>query len=179
MFGRYKYSKTEMDKLLKSITVLVDTREHDEKNDHILQFFDAKSIPWKKMKLDQGDYSFYVPKDEELGIIRDTYFDREIIVERKNSLEEISGNLSSNDRSRIKTELALAPPKKILLIENGSYKDMALGNYKTQYDKKSFLGSIHSFWHEFDLPVVFMPDRNFTGLFIINYFRYYLRGLIK
>lgn len=167
-----------MDKLLKSITVLVDTREQDGKHDHILNFFDARSIPWKQMKLDQGDYSFYIPKDEDLGIIRDTYFDREIILERKNSLEEISGNLT-NERSRIKTEFALAPPRKVLLIEGGSYKDIALGNYKTQYDKNSFLASIHSIWHEFDIPVMFMPDKNYTGLFIIDYFRYYLRGLIK
>ena len=178
MIGRYKYSKTEIDKILNSMVILVDTREHEGKNDHILNFFDSKNIQYKKLKLDQGDYSFYLPKDDELCIFRDTYFDKEIIVERKNSLEEISGNMA-NERSRIKTELALAPPHKILLIENGSYKDIATGNYKTQYDKKSFLGSIHSLWHEFELPVVFMPDNNLTGLFIVNYFRYYLGGLIK
>lgn len=178
MFGRYKYTKTEMDKLLKSITVLIDTRERENKHDHILQFFEAKNIPWKQMKLDQGDYSFYVPKDEDLGIIRDTYFDKEIIIERKKDLSEISGNLTA-ERTRIKTEFALAPQRKVLLIESGSYKDIALGNYKTQYDKNSFLASIHSIWHEFNIPVMFMPDKNYTGLFIINYFRYYLRDLVK
>lgn len=160
------------------MTILVDTREHDGKNDHILNYFDSKNISWKRYKLDYGDYSFMVPKNEELSIPRDLYFDRRIIIERKANLEEFSGNLTES-RDRIKKEFALAPPKKVLLIENGGYDDMVMGRYNTKYDSKSYWASIHSLWHQFDIPTVFMPDKKFTGMFIRGYFYYYLRDIIK
>ena len=69
MLERYHYTQTELDKLLNSMVVLVDTREHDGKNDHILNYFDSKGIAWKKQKLDYGDYSCMLPANEELGIV--------------------------------------------------------------------------------------------------------------
>lgn len=169
-----------MDKILNSMTVLVDTREHDGKNQHILDYFDAKGISWKKQKLGFGDYSFMVPADDSLGINRDLYFDKDIIVERKANLEEFSINMTAKDeRSRIKKELSLSPKHKVIVIENGSYVDMVNGNYDTKYDSKAYWASVHSLWHEFDVPFIFMPDSRYTGMFIRGYFYYYLRRLIK
>lgn len=45
MLELYHYSQPEQEKLLKSMTVLVDTREHKGKNNHILNYFDSKQIP--------------------------------------------------------------------------------------------------------------------------------------
>lgn len=143
-----------------------------------MNYFDSKKISWKKHKLDFGDYSFIIPASEELGILRDLWFDHKIIVERKNSLEEIS-QCFTESRDRLKKELALAPENKIMIIEQGSYSDMVNGKYNTRYDQKSFWASYHSFWHEFNLPIIFIPDRNYTGMFIRGYFQYYLRGIIK
>lgn len=149
MLDLMHFTKSEQDELLKSITILVDTREHDGKNEHILSYFDSKKIPWIKHKLDYGDYSFMVPSNEKLKIPKDLYFTGEIMVERKGSLEEISGNLT-NDRDRLKKELALSPNHKVMIIENGDYGDIITGNYSTKYEPRSFYASIHSFWHEFD-----------------------------
>lgn len=160
------------------MTILVDTRERDGKNDHILSYFDSKYIPWKKQKLDYGDYSFMIPADDKLGIPRDLYFNDKIMIERKANLDELIGNIVK-DRSRLKKEFALAPPTKIMIIENASYADVINGNYMGHYDPKSFYGTIHSFWHEFDIPIIFMPDPKYTGVFIRGYFQYYLRGIIK
>lgn len=44
-----------MDELISSMVILVDTRE--KVNDHILEYFDKKSITYKKKALDYGDYS--------------------------------------------------------------------------------------------------------------------------
>lgn len=166
--------------MLDSIVIICDTREHQDKNNHILNYFDAKNIPWKKMKLPYGDYSFMVPADNELGIPRDLYFDKKCVIERKANLEEFSGNVTSNsERSRVKKELALAPPKKVIIIENGSYGDVIDGNYNTKYDSKSYWATIHSFWHEFDVPFVFMKDSKYTGVFIRGFFTYYLRQIVK
>lgn len=160
------------------MTIIVDTREKVGKNDHILNYFDDKNISWVRQKLDYGDYSFYIPVNESLGIQRDIYFDREIIVERKANLDELSVNLT-RDNSRLKKELALAPEHKVLVIENGSYADMIGGKYRGNYPAKSFYGSFHSMWHEFNLPIVFMPDKRYTGMFIKGYFMYYLKNIIK
>lgn len=178
MLDLYHFTKSEQDKLLKSITIICDTREHENGNKHITDYFDSKSIAWKKATLAQCDYSFYIPKNDELNIPRDLYFDRKIAIERKNSLDEFAGNIGE-DRSRLKKEFSQAPKTKIIIIENGSFVDLVNGCYRSNYNPKSYYGTMFSFWHEFDLPFIFMPDKRYTGMFIIGYFQYYLRNIIK
>lgn len=178
MLELFHYTKTEQEKLLKSMTILVDTREHDGKNTHILKYFDSNKIPWKKLKLDHGDYSFYIPANEDLQIPRDLYFTNEICIERKASLSEWAGNLV-DDRQAIKKKFTLAPRHTILLIENGTYEDMIRGNYHSNYSPKSYWGSYHSIMNEFDVPIMFMPNPAYTGAFIYGNFYYYLHGIIK
>ena len=138
MLGKYKYTEAEEKELLSSIVILVDTKE--KVNNHITDYFDAHGIPYKKKALQNGDYSFYVPKNEKLSIMRDTYFNDEIFIERKANLEELSANLSA-ERARFEKEMATAKAKKkYLLIENAGYEDVVNGNYDTQYNKKSYLG---------------------------------------
>lgn len=175
MINSYRYTDKEKDSLVKSMVILVDTRE--QKNEHILKYFEQRNIQYKIMKLDYGDYSFMIPFNEELCIPRDLYFDNSIVIERKGNLEELSKNFTK-DRDRLKKEFALSPKNKILLIENGSYKDLVDGNYDTKYNSKSYWASFHSFWHEYELPIVFMPEQNYTGLFIRGYFTYYLKKII-
>lgn len=176
MLNLYKYTDKEKEALRNSMVILVDTRE--QKNDHVLKYFDDQGVKYKSQKLDYGDYSFMLPKNEELSIPRDISFAKEIMVERKGSLEEISGNLT-NGRDRLEKEFALAPKNKVLLIENATYGDMVMGNYDTKYNRKSFWSSIHSFWHKYDIPVFFLGNNKFSGMFIRGYFEYYLHNIIK
>ena len=117
------------------MTILVDTREKN--NSHLCEYWDRKGVLYKKKALDYGDYSFMIPKNAILDIPRDVYFDKEIMVERKGSAEELSGNLTK-ERDRLEKELSLAPKTKVILLENCSYVDIATGNYNTQYNKKSY-----------------------------------------
>lgn len=176
MLDKFYYTDKELDELVKSQVILVDTREKN--NQHLLDAWDKAKIPHKKKALERGDYSFMLPANERLNIPRDLYFDKEVIVERKGSLEEISGNLTK-ERDRLEKELALAPLTKVLLIENAQYKDICTGNYKTEYNKKSFLASLHSFWFRYNMPVFFMPEKEFSGVFIKKYFEYYLKENIR
>lgn len=157
------------------MVIIVDTRE--QKNEHILSYFDKAGIKHVSRKLEYGDYSFYIPANEELDIPRDLYFDKEIIVERKGSLEEISGNFTTS-RDRLEKEFTLAPERKVLLIE-GDYGKLVSGNYNTQYSNKAFWASIHVMWHRYDLPTFFMPDNRYSGCFIFGYFRYYLKEYLR
>lgn len=165
-----------MKKLINSMIILVDTREQENK--HITDYFDAKKISYKTKSLPYGDYSFMIPKNDELGIPRDLVFYRHMMIERKASLEELSGNLST-DRSRLEKELALAPDRKVLLVENASYMDLVNGNYRTDYKAGSFMATLQTFWHRYDFPVMWMPDRRYSGLFIRQYCEYYLKEQLK
>ena len=176
MIQQFKFSDKEQEELLKSIVILVDTRE--KVNQNITDYFDKKSILYKKKSLSYGDYSFYLPAKPDLSIPRDLYFDNQIVIERKASLEELSNNLAK-ERDRFEKELSLCKAQMILLIENANYSDIITGNYNTQYNKKSFLGSLHSFQFKYNLPFFFMPDNKYSPVFIYATFTYWLRDYIK
>lgn len=173
----YRYTKSEIKKLLKSLTVLVDTRE--QKNIHIRGYLDKNCIEHKSKKLDFGDYSFYLPENKELGIMRPIYFNDQISIERKASLTELSGNFTHN-RTQFENELIRSTGSKlILLVENErGYQDIIDHNYKTQYNPKSFLATLHSFKHRYDLDTVFIKPE-LAGNYIYYSFYYYLRNYLK
>ncbi len=91
MITSCKFTLDEIKKLSKSMVVLVDSREKE--NRHILDYFDKHSIAHQPSKLDYGDYSFMLPSPGPSPSQEDVYFHREIVIERKSGLEELSGNL--------------------------------------------------------------------------------------
>lgn len=175
MLSYYKYTDKQKEELLKSIVILIDTKE--KSNKWITDYFDEKKIPYKSKSLTQGDYSFYLPKNEELAIPLDLYFDKEIVVERKANLDEVSNNLSK-ERERFEKELTLFKGKMFLLIECANYSDIYLNNYNTQYNKKSFLGSLHSFTYKYNIDIMFMPTKEHSGVYLFCTFYYYLKSLL-
>ena len=177
MLEKYKYTETDQKKLLNSISIIVDKQE--KVNNHITEYFDKHKIPYINRSLDSGDYSFFLPKNEELAILKDWYFTDSIIIERKNSNEELATCLSQT-RDRFENEfLRSKAHKKYLLIENANYKDVVNGSYNTKYNSKSFLGSLHSFNQKYNLEIFFMPDKSYSPIFIYATFQYYLRNLIR
>lgn len=74
---------------------------------------------------------------------------------------------------------ALAADVKVIMIENGTYADLVNGNYGTKYNNKSFWASYHSLWHKYNVPIIFMPDKSFSGFFIRGFFTYYLKNCMK
>ena len=176
MIDFYRYTDKELKELLKSIVILVDTRE--QKNQHLINYWDSKKIQHETMKLDFGDYSFKIPANEDLGITRDLYFDSEIAIERKAHLEELSGNLCQG-RTALENEFIRANNSNLyLLIENASYEDIVTHNYKTEYNPKSFVASLFSFADRYDFSINFIKDNKFSGQFIYFTFYYYLRNYL-
>lgn len=173
----YRYTKKERKELLKSLTVLIDTRE--QKSQHITDYLEDKGITYKSKKLDYGDYSFYLPANEEAGIQRDIYFNNEIAIERKRSLNELSNNFT-HDRTQFENELIRSSNEKlILLIEDvRGYSNIIKHNYRTDYKPKSYIGTLHSFRHRYNLEVMFI-DPAYSGNFIYYTFFYWLREYLK
>ncbi len=100
------------------------------------------------------------------------------MVERKGSLEELSGNFSQQ-RSRFEEEMATYLGKKYLLIENANYQDIITGKYNTKFSAKAYLASLHTFNHRYDLQIMFMPDPQYSGYFLYGVFTYFLRQILR
>ena len=61
--------------MLKEMVVLVDSRE--QKNGHILDYFQRQGIAYEIQKLDYGDYSCKIPA---VAAGRDIYFHNSVII---------------------------------------------------------------------------------------------------
>ncbi|WP_346929192.1 ERCC4 domain-containing protein [Clostridium sp.] len=175
MVQLYNYTDKEIETLLKSIVILIDTRE--QQNEHILEYLDKQKIKHEKMKLNHGDYSFYIPKNIELGIVRDLYFKDIVSIERKGSLEELSGNFTVG-RANIEEEFTRKNGKMYLMIENANYEDIVKHNYNTQYEPKSFIATLKTYEARYNINTSFVSKVG-AGNYIYYTFRYYLREYLK
>lgn len=164
-----------IDKILLSIVVVVDTREKNNK--HILDWFDEKEIKYIKQKLDYADYSFYIPKNEILGIMEDTYFMDKISIERKANLDELAMNITRH-RERFKRELKRHKGYLTLMIEDSKYNDIYERKYRSKINVKSYIGTLHSFFSRYNVPFIFM-DKKYSAKYIYFTFYYYLKNSLN
>jgi ERCC4-type nuclease len=154
------------------MVVLVDTREQE--NSHLLSYFDKKNVPYVKKSLSYGDYSAFIPKNEEFGVYRHIFFDNSVIVERKGSLDELAGNLTVG-RTRFESELLRAKGANIaLMVENATYGDLVRGNYRSKYEAKSFVATLATFSARYGLDVNFV-EKELAGNWIYHRLYYAVR----
>lgn len=174
MITECKFSHDQIKKLSKEMVVLVDTKE--KANDHITNYFDKKGIAYKRQSLDFGDYSFMLPQVEGLTS-NELYFHKEIVVERKNSLEELSSNLGKG-RDRFEKEFLKARNNGCsihLMVENPQgYNDIMKHNYNTDFKPVAYMASLKSFEQRYDLKVQFIEPQ-YSGYNIYSTFYYYMR----
>lgn len=175
---RFKYTESEKSELLKNLLILVDTKEKENK--HILAYFDKFNIPYKTKKLDVGDYSFQISKNDITEFNHDIVFDDEIVIERKNSVLELAGNLS-NGRDRFERELIRGSKiQKILMVEDeNGYSNIKSGSYTTycNYSIKSYISTLYTFEDRYNLKIKFVP-KELAGEVIFLTFFYYFRNKI-
>ena len=134
---RNKYTDAEIKTLLKNICIIVDTREQVWGN--IEEYFKKNNIQYRREKLNQGDYSACLVSNKEtipLGVIRDMYFDNEIVIERKASIDELAGNMKEPDRTRLKKEFSYLKSrgtKVHFFIQDNNYDvNIRKGNYRSE-----------------------------------------------
>lgn len=176
MLSHYKYTDKEKEELIKSLTVIIDTREKQNKN--VTDWFEKNHVNYISRALKNGDYSFYIPANPKLNIERDLYFDRQIMIERKHSLEELSGNITQS-RARFEEELATFAGKKYLMIENANYQDIVQKHYTTDLSPKAYLATLHTYNHRYGIEIMFMPDDKFSGVYIYGVMSYYLKSILR
>jgi len=167
----------QIKKLADSIVILIDTRE--KQNKHILKFLDYENIKYQSYTFKFADYSFMLPANKKLGIAEDVYFDNRMVIERKNSIEELCGNIGTN-RERFKRELDKAGRSKFtLLIENATYAQMVQGKYKSKVSIASLIATLATFEARYNIIVKFMPEPSFTGHYMYYTFKNWLREWLK
>ena len=174
---QYKFSVEEIKKLTKQMIVLIDTRE--KRNEHILSYFDKQGITYRKEKLDFGDYTFLLPSAATGQ--GDIYFHDSIVIERKASLEELSGNLAQK-RQQFETEFLKARNagcKVYLMVEApGGYSDIVGHRYRTEFTPAAYMASLKTFEHRFDANIQFISPE-YAGYYIVSTFQYYAREKLK
>lgn len=175
MIDMYKYTKKELEMLLKTMTIIIDSNE--QVFNHISDWFDKKKIPYVIQNLDFCDYSFYLPANPEMGIMRDIYFDKKISIERKRNLEEISTNFGDK-RTQFENEFIRSTGNVFLLIENAAYEDIINKNYTTKLTPQSFIGSLHAFADRYNFSINFIKDNKYSAQFIYYTFYYALRNYL-
>lgn len=171
----YRYSEIEAKKILKTIVILCDTREQN--NRHIKKYFEKRNIPYQDKALNYGDYTAMVPACEEMGILRPLFFDQSIVIERKGTLEELSGNLTQG-RERFKDELTRASAAEVhLMIEGNSFSDIINHQYTTQFNEKAYMASLLSMQCEYGFNLTFIDAEN-AGLYIYSILYYHVRKIL-
>ena len=171
----YHFSEIEGKTILKNLVYLIDTREQE--NDHIIGCLEQKKLKYKSKKLDSGDYSVMIPAMPEMGIPRDIYMDGYVTVERKNSLEELSGNLAQN-RQRFENELFRTSAKVHLVVEDGSWDKILKHQYNTEMTEKAYYRSLLCLQAEYGVRIHFIAH-TFTGFHIINILECAVKELLR
>ena len=172
---QYRYTEKELDDLFDSIVLLVDSRE--QKNSHILNWMNEYKrgdgtigIQHRRKKLESGDYSFFLPASREHAVLKDVYFDNLLVIERKQDLDELSGNLTVY-RDRFNNEFSRSTARKFhLVIEGGSYRDICEHRYISAMTPKSYLASLLAFQEKYDIHIHFINNRH-SGEFIHSLMR--------
>lgn len=134
---------------LKSLTVLVDTREQDTP-----QFrcrMEAMQLPFVRKKLDFGDYSCRV----SLGG-HDIDFSGQVAIERKMSLDELA-QCYTRGRKRFEREFERAKAagaKLYLLIEGADWEKAYAGRYRSRLNPKALTASMLAWLARYDCQII-------------------------
>ena len=163
------YTDKEINELLKQLTVIIDSRE--QVNGEIVGYFDKHKIPHTTRKLDTADYS---------AMIGNMTLEHDVVIEKKNGLDEIAGNFTV-DRQRFEDEFIRAKAeglKVFLIIENASWSDILLHNYRSKLTPKSLIASLLSWQVRFNITIIFCKPSE-TGQIIYGTLYYAAREALK
>ena len=141
--------------------VLIDARDKPQAIRGITAYFDRHGIQWERVKLETGDYMLEGQSS--------------LVIDRKQSLQELAHNLFSPDRARFYREIRRAREsgiKLIILCEHGpDVKTFAdVKNWKPKYGKvsgKALADAIFRLEIGYGVPTFFCGKRS-TGKRILE-----------
>ena len=142
---------SEIDKILSTMVILVDSREHPTAE--AKKRWERFGVPYERVCLKSGDYSakFTLTNGEELNL------NNRCVVERKMSVGEICGNFGSG-RARFKREferLRENGTKTYLLIENATWENIYNGRYNSRMTPQSLVASLTAWLARYNVVPIF------------------------
>lgn len=157
----------EFEEFLTKIFVICDVQE--KVNYHIINYFRDNYIQFHIRYMAEGDYTF-----------RFDGMPQNCFIERKNSLNELSGNLSSEPkRERFYKEFTrMKEAKKYLLIENDNIDNLISGTYGTGYHENAFMANFILLKERFKIQHYFVNRYN-MAFWILKLFYYYYYDKMK
>ena len=162
------WSDNELQDALSELEIICDSRE--QVNAHVTKAFDKLGAKHIKRKLDAGDYS------AQIGALS---LERDIVIERKHNLDEICGNFTA-ERERFEREFLRAKAygtKVVLIIENATWTDIFLGNYRSKVKPQSLIGSLLSWMVRYNITILFCKPEE-TGKIIYGILHYSAKELL-
>ena len=105
--------------------------------------------------------------------------EKDIVIERKHNLDEICGNFTA-ERERFEREFLRAKAygtKVVLIIENATWTDIFLGNYRSKVKPQSLIGSLLSWMVRYNITVLFCKQEE-TGKLIHGILYYAAKELL-
>lgn len=151
----------EIENALAQMTLLVDTREHD--NQALKRRLAIAGLPWERVKLNAGDYSAKIPLPD--GQTLD--LSEQVVIERKMSLDELA-LCFAQQRERFTAEFQRAyesGTRIYLLIEGASFEKIIKHQYRSHLHERALLASLLAFQARYGSPVI-MCQRETTGQLI-------------
>lgn len=126
--------------------IICDSRE--QKNSHILKRFDELGIRRIRRKLEFGDYSF---------MFDGMSYENRIVVERKNSITEICGNLGKG-KSRFQKEFEKARVQgcKLFLMIEDDRENIDAGKYRSRFNPGEVKSRLNTWCHSFMIQLDFI-----------------------
>lgn len=148
----------DIDTCLESFQILVDSRE--QPSARATKRYKSFGCPYHRHTLCYGDYTynFQLPNGDML--FGDETVSGDVVIERKMSLEELSGCFcQSRDRFTREFQRAADHKAKIyLLTENASWENLINGKYKTRFNSKAYLASITAFMARYNITPIFCKE---------------------
>lgn len=144
----------EIDRALKTFTILVDSREQDTPRSR--ERYRAFGFPYEHCKLNFGDYSAKVTDDSGKEIT----LQNRLSVERKMNLDELC-NCYCRDRKRFEREFLRAKDagaKIYLLIENANWELAYAGRYKSQMNANALIASMTAWLARYNCQLIMCKE---------------------
>lgn len=144
-----RLSPPEIEQVMRSLTVLVDTREQD--TPQFRRRMERLNLPHKRCKLDFGDYSCAVTIDGAEVSLAD-----EFAIERKMSLDELAACYTKG-RKRFEREFERARrhgARVYLLIEKASWEKAYNGQYRSRMTPQSLTASMQAWLARYGCQII-------------------------
>lgn len=146
----------DIEKLLKNITILYDTREQPtEKLKRRISQFGCPAI---RKKLDYGDYSIKcsLSDTEEISL------ENKVVIERKMNIDELAMCMGK-ERKRFEAEFERSVKdgaKVYLLVENGSMDKILRHDYTSRMNSKALIASLCAWMPRYNMIPIFCTSQN-------------------